>query len=145
MVDELSVYKEFPTLTLFNEYENDKIFSSGMDISDSVFNKIINNSFFYSKNKYESTYGSKFEELKNDINETFKAIFEYSSRIIKYEIMFKGKVNEWCSYLIKKANEHVTFDVIEDCKNTMNVDYSSLNHNIIYSLINKYHGKNIKI
>lgn len=134
------VYDICASDNLISDYNNLLIEDDTKTIySDSTFEKIINATFFDKKNDFETKYGSNFEEFKNDVMETFKVLFTEFEKVVKYEIMFKDKVNKWCEYIMQKAKDHVDFDVSDDCKKTMCSKYSSLNPEIICELIKKHH------
>ena len=135
-----NVYDICASDNLISDYNNLLIEDDTKTIySDNSFEKIINSMFFDKKNDFESKYGSNFEEFRNDVMETFKALFTEFEKVVKYEIMFKDKVNKWCAYIMQKAKDHVNFDVSDDCKKTMCSKYSSLNPEIICDLIKKHH------
>ena len=139
---ESTIYTDNPTHALEKEYENDQqtFYNNSLRITDNEFEKIINSTIFTSKNYYSEKYGSNFEELNDDVNETLKEIFAKVDAVIRYELIFKGKVNNWAEYLVKKAEDHIKFDVIEDCRNIVSERYSALNERVIRDLFSYLNG-----
>lgn len=133
---ESTIYIDNPTNELVKEYENNQqtFYNNSLRITDNEFEKIINSTIFTLKNKYSEKYGSNFEDLKEDVCETLKEIFAKIDAVIRYELIFKGKVNNWAEYLVKKAEDHIKFDVIEDCRNLVSERYSALNERVIKDL-----------
>jgi hypothetical protein len=51
--------------------------------------------------------------------------------------MFECIVNEWACYMVNKAEDHVNYNVVDDCREILSSEYSSLNHLIIRDMMRK--------
>lgn len=133
-----SIYCHHPKESVIKEYESGFV-TKDLPISESKLHEMIDSCIFNAsgKNYYEKTYGSKYSELKDDIFETLKDILVKIDNIIRYQFMFECRINEWACYLVNKAEQHVNFDVVDDCKKALLSEYSSLNHFIVRDMMNK--------
>lgn len=133
-----SIYLIHPKENIIKEYREGYV-TTKLPISDNKFNELINSVFFNQrgKNYYEKTYGSKLDELKSDIHDTLEYLLIKIDNIIRYELMFECIVNEWACYMVNKAEEHVNYNVVDDCKEILSSEYSSLNHLIIKDMMRK--------
>lgn len=85
---------------------------------------------------FKQKYASILDELRNDLTETSKDILSKMDIIIRLELVFKEYVNEWCKYIMKKAEDHIKFDVVDDCKQILLNEFSCFNSDIIINLFN---------
>ena len=131
-----SIYSSHPSQDLVKEFEAGMC-TTVLPISRDKLNELIKSHFFNvrGKNYYEKTYGSRFDELKSDIAETLESILVNIDNIIRYQLMFEGRVNEWACYLVDKAEKHITFDVVQDFKQSLSEEFSPMNHLIIMDMM----------